>query len=329
MSIPLRDYLFGEKTWRDATWNQRLVSFLSPAAAAGGRNDPLAADVRSRSGLESLAPTDEGSATDTSHQAHSPPLGGVPRVSDLSSKERPTIRPPRFRALSERLSEVEFGVENLASRLARRETRWRRRGLRLNRMLARILETSERQHALLSSILLVIERIERRQSHSADPHPRREATPPRPSYFRPNGSTTPHDASIPALDVREQGLPSRAEPYAAGAYGSDSPAVSGTLTEISLATILSMFELEHRTGRLSLAQIGEPDISFDLLDGVVVGSKLDALDADPVIALQRGLELKDGRFVFSQGTVLAGTARARSVGSLLLEATRRNDEAVR
>jgi hypothetical protein len=104
--------------------------------------------------------------------------------------------------------------------------------------------------------------------------------------------------------------------------------MSGSLSEMSIATLLSMFELEKRSGCLSIE--GERhQVRFDLLDGTVVGGHVDERAEDPLDALRTAIGWRTGKFSFCPGPVAASDYPPRSVGALLLEASHQNDEAVR
>src|SRR5690606_34062490 len=71
--------------------------------------------------------------------------------------------------------------------------------------------------------------------------------------------------------------------------------MSGNLSDLSLATLLSMFELEQRTGRLTVEGSGST-VCFDLSGGLVVGARLDGSEHDAVEALRRAIDWHEGKF---------------------------------
>jgi hypothetical protein len=66
--------------------------------------------------------------------------------------------------------------------------------------------------------------------------------------------------------------------------------------------------------------------SFELSEGSVVSSRLSENDSDPLQTLRTALCWKQGRFWFRQQAGEPPSFAPRSIGSLLLEATRQNDE---
>ena len=90
-----------------------------------------------------------------------------------------------------------------------------------------------------------------------------------------------------------------------------------------------MLEIERRSGRLKVQGEDGSLIAFELEDGSVVGSRVSENDVDPVESLREVLTWKNGRFWFRQNPSESAIAPPRSVNSLLLEATRQIDEAIR
>jgi hypothetical protein len=70
-------------------------------------------------------------------------------------------------------------------------------------------------------------------------------------------------------------------------------------------------------------------ISATLFEGAIVGARHRDLELDPVDAVREALRFGSGNFWFRQVGVEVASGPPRSVGSVLLEATRRNDEALR
>jgi hypothetical protein len=148
---------------------------------------------------------------------------------------------------------------------------------------------------------------------------------------RPPASSRSPVMSVPRDDglLEEPSHPARASSYIDPIGFPYGTSLSGSIAELSLATILGMFELERRTGSLQVRGDDGAVVRFELADGVLVGSYANEADVDAVEALRRALQWTQGRFWFRAGAVPANTGVAQSVGSLLLEATRRNDEAIR
>ena len=87
-----------------------------------------------------------------------------------------------------------------------------------------------------------------------------------------------------------------------------------------------MLEIERHSGRLKVATDDGLLASFELAEGSVVSSRLSENDTDPLQTLRTALCWKQGRFWFRQQPAEAASFPPRSIGSLLLEATRQNDE---
>jgi hypothetical protein len=105
---------------------------------------------------------------------------------------------------------------------------------------------------------------------------------------------------------------------------SNGSSMHGSLSDMSLGTVLAMLELERRTGRLRVSADDGSIACFELREGAIAASRINESDIDPVECLRQLLGWRDGRFWFRQS--VADDA-PRGVGSLLLEATRQNDEA--
>jgi hypothetical protein len=102
--------------------------------------------------------------------------------------------------------------------------------------------------------------------------------------------------------------------------------INGYLSDVSLSTVLAMLEIERHSGRLKVATDEGMLASFELAEGSVVSSRLSETDADPLQTLRTALCWKQGRFWFRQQAAEPPSFAPRSIGSLLLEATRQNDE---
>ncbi|HEY5958992.1 MAG TPA: DUF4388 domain-containing protein, partial [Polyangiaceae bacterium] len=117
------------------------------------------------------------------------------------------------------------------------------------------------------------------------------------------------------------------EPYDAAPHGSSS--IHGNLAEMSLPTVLAMLELERRTGLLKVCGEDGSFVTATLRQGSIVGASRRELDTDPVEAIREAMCFKQGHFWFQQLKVEVASGPPRSVNSVLLEASSRNDEAAR
>jgi two-component system OmpR family response regulator len=102
-----------------------------------------------------------------------------------------------------------------------------------------------------------------------------------------------------------------------------SAALAGQLSQFGLATLLTVLELERKTGVLTLERQGEL-ASLLFKDGRLVGAEKKSA-ADSVFEL---LSWTSGRFAFSEQVVEAPAEAGTSPGVLLMEAARRMDELI-
>jgi hypothetical protein len=125
--------------------------------------------------------------------------------------------------------------------------------------------------------------------------------------------------------------PSATQRVRRGPDGSRTPAdpsspFGGTLVDISLPTLLSMAELEHWTGRLTV-EAKDRIVAIDLEDGHLVAVFEDDSPSDAVQALYDLVEAREGRYCFSPLASVAKTELApMTVGTLMLRVSHRQDE---
>ena len=271
-----------------------------------------------------------------------PPAQEKPRVSAVP--ERPTLPANaaerefelrraetrlRFDALFDRMLALEDTMDALGKRVALRAVHERHAEQRALDRIDGLSEAIERRNlefeaitAVLTRIEQRLERVERRLRDDGG-HPNRESmrteaeelserTERRTTDARRLSRTAPEDA--PELwDVA---------PFSASS-------MRGNLAEVSLPTILGMLELERRTGVLKVCADDGSIVSATLRDGLLVGARVKELETDPLEALREALLFKRGHFWFRQLGVEVAMGPAKSVGAVLLEATRQNDEARR
>jgi DNA-binding response OmpR family regulator len=103
----------------------------------------------------------------------------------------------------------------------------------------------------------------------------------------------------------------------------------GTLTELGLPSLLTMFEQERKTGQLSLTR-DQLVAWIDFVDGKIVRARSTEIDADARTVLMNVLDWQVGYFELSTGTPAAAAAELTgSVTHLLLEHARLRDEGLR
>jgi two-component system OmpR family response regulator len=103
------------------------------------------------------------------------------------------------------------------------------------------------------------------------------------------------------------------------------PSFSGDISLLSVPTLLSMLEMERRTGTVRVTTDGQ-EASIELCNGSVQRVTLAGQECDPVEGLREVLKWSKGAFAFNPGQAAAADAAGRSVGALLLEAMQREDE---
>ncbi|MDQ3339422.1 MAG: response regulator [Myxococcota bacterium] len=103
----------------------------------------------------------------------------------------------------------------------------------------------------------------------------------------------------------------------------------GTLAELALASLLTMFEQERKTGQLSVTR--EHSVAWiDFVEGRIVRARSSELDADSQTILMAVLDWKEGYFELASGVQLDGVPDLETtVTHLLMEHARRTDEAAR
>ncbi len=233
----------------------------------------------------------------------------------------------RFDALSDRLSAVEDGLDTLLRRSAQRDKQGRRSELQSVEMIDNVAVASERQAAVLEGLLGTVSRLEHSMARleqglskveRALGDRRRDSHFPAPSHMpRVSPSTFP-DSHLAPRSARHSDADDMDLDEGSG--------VNGNLSEVSLSTVMAMLEIERHTGRLKVATEDGMLASFELSEGSVVSSRLSENDADPLQTLRAALCWKNGRFWFRPQPAEAPSFPPRSIGSLLLEATRQNDE---
>jgi hypothetical protein len=242
------------------------------------------------------------------------------------SERRADVR-ARFDALSERLQALEDAIDVIARRLSHRTRRERRTDRRTAELVESIAESVEAQAAAIDSLGSALERSERRLERQERPAPsdseRRDSRIP-----KARSSEPPRTIHPPRLDETAEFALGK-EPNEDAESVISGSSIRGSIGDMSLSTVLAMIEIERRSGRLKVQSEDGAIIAFELEDGSVVGSRVSENDVDAVESLREVLTWKNGRFWFRQNPSESQNSPPRSVNSLLLEATRQIDEAVR
>jgi CheY-like chemotaxis protein len=137
------------------------------------------------------------------------------------------------------------------------------------------------------------------------------------------GALSPTPAQV-QMGVRAQRSPKSLRPPAS--VGPSSAAFEGDVAQMSLATVLSMLELERRTGVLTVH--GETQTAtFAMAAGSAAQATLGGSDISPIAVLRQILRWKTGRFGFRPADESSLQAvDQHSIGALLIEAARLDDE---
>src|SRR6185369_3069683 len=249
------------------------------------------------------------------------------RASSVGNERRADLR-ARFDALSERLQGLEDALDVIARRLSHRSRRERRTDRRTAELVESIAENVDAQAIALDNLGSTLERIERRLDRIERPSPREESERRESRAPKARNSEPPRSVHPPRLDDTGDFSLGREGPEDDEASISGS-SIRGSIGDMSLSTVLAMLEIERRSGRLKVQGEDGALVAFELEEGAVVGSRVSENDIDAVESLREVLGWKNGRFWFRQNPSESQISPPRSVNSLLLEATRQIDEAIR
>jgi hypothetical protein len=318
--------------WSRGVWKHWLSNIFEPPV-----DPPLPASVRPAPPAPAVTPAPFSSAAQGKLESCSEPKAdskSEPPDSGASRDVRRSELRARFEALSDRLMAVEDGVDTLLRRAAQRDKSDRRSDQQAVEVIDNVAVAAERQASVLEGLLSTVSRLEhatsrletgltrveralgernRRDSHfpgSSSQPPQRTSSHFPESHLAPR-DRAPHSSRSVDLDDVDQ---------------NELSGINGYLSDVSLSTVLAMLELERHTGRLKVATDDGLLASFELSEGSVVSSRLSENDADPLQTLRSALCWKQGRFWFRQQPSEPASFAPRSIGSLLLEATRQNDE---
>lgn len=106
-------------------------------------------------------------------------------------------------------------------------------------------------------------------------------------------------------------------------------AFTGDVAQMSVATVLTLLELERRSGHLKVTGDTGQVALLTLGEGNLVSATLEGKATEPTLALRETLRWKRGRFSFRNADLAAQTGPRQAIGGLLIEAMRLEDEARR
>ena len=107
-------------------------------------------------------------------------------------------------------------------------------------------------------------------------------------------------------------------------------AFTGDIAQMSVATVLTLLELERRSGHLKVRSDSGKIAVLELDRGTLAGATLDDQETPPTPVLRETLRWKKGSFTFRSAEVVTlGAPAHQTIGGLLIEAMRLEDEARR
>jgi DNA-binding response OmpR family regulator len=114
-----------------------------------------------------------------------------------------------------------------------------------------------------------------------------------------------------------------------GPISANGAAFQGDVAQMSVATVLTLLELERRSGHLKVrSDVGRTAV-LELHDGSLAGAVLDEQAQEPSLVLRETLRWKKGHFTFRSAEFTAQAGSRQTIGGLLIEAMRLEDEARR
>jgi hypothetical protein len=113
-----------------------------------------------------------------------------------------------------------------------------------------------------------------------------------------------------------------------GPASSHGSAFQGDISQVSISTVLTLLELERRSGTLRVKSDGGRRAEIVLADGTFVGATLDGKPGKPTDLLRDLLRWHQGSFSFKPAPDGTDNKSPRqSLGGLLLQAMQLEDEA--
>jgi two-component system, OmpR family, response regulator len=106
-------------------------------------------------------------------------------------------------------------------------------------------------------------------------------------------------------------------------------ALRGDIAQISVPTLLTMLEMERRTGELKVTPKNGSPAVLEIVDGELDGAKIAGLNCEPLEVMRSAIHWRSGEFSFQPGEPGGTNSSRRSLSGLLLEAMRLLDEDAR
>jgi two-component system, OmpR family, response regulator len=139
-------------------------------------------------------------------------------------------------------------------------------------------------------------------------------------------------AQVGALIEMANRLKKQREGFSEGPVSSRGSAFQGDIAQVSISTVLTLLELERRTGTLKMKTQEGQRAELELADGTFVAVTLDGKPGDPTELLRAVLRWKKGSFAFKPDAdqpAPSPKVQRQSLGGLLLKAMQLEDEAGR
>jgi two-component system, OmpR family, response regulator len=103
----------------------------------------------------------------------------------------------------------------------------------------------------------------------------------------------------------------------------EAEALRGNIDQMSIVTVLTLLEMERRTGELKIAS-GSSEARVMLSDGFALGGTREGKNEDLVAILREILKWKTGTFSFRVGAAPAAPLSRRTISGVLVEAVHLN-----
>jgi len=117
--------------------------------------------------------------------------------------------------------------------------------------------------------------------------------------------------------------------YQDSPLSSNVSALQGDVAQISIPTLLTMLEMERRTGVVRVQGAGKSQATIELDEGAVVSAQLGKISGDSLAVFREVVNWTSGKYSFEPKESKGLTVPRRPTSMLLLEALRLNDESHR
>jgi DNA-binding response OmpR family regulator len=143
-----------------------------------------------------------------------------------------------------------------------------------------------------------------------------------------------HDEEVVAqvgalIDMAKRLKKQRESFTSVGPVSAPGAAFTGDIAQMSVATVLTLLELERRSGHLKVRSDSGKIAVLVLQHGTVSGATLDDQPVEPTPLLREALRWKRGSFSFRSAEIASPDGPRQTIGGLLIEAMRLEDEARR